>query len=109
MRRYVAENGGLTVEKYESTTPKTVLQERSTREIKDVSISGDKVIETLHSYMIGTLSKTPTENGGNACVVCGKHIDYDNRYICYDCFRTYGNDIIESMKQANKETEIKII
>lgn len=104
MRKYVDTSGGLSIEKKDNT-----VQAGNTKSILKTNIDAQKLIDTMQSYQLPTLSKTPTEKGGNDCEICGNHIDYDNRYICFECWKKYSNDFFDGIKQNLKGVEIKII
>lgn len=106
MRKYVDSSGGLSIEKKDNDLG---VEMPKTKSMLKTNIDAQKLVDTMQSYQLPTLSKTPNENGGNDCEICGSHIDYDNRYICFECWKKYNEDFFNGIKQKLKNVEIKII
>lgn len=106
MSRYVDRKGGLIVDKTESD--KTFISEpKSTSMNRSVVISGQDAIDTMQSYQSGNFSFLDSSSKG-ACLICGKQTAAKNRHICVDCWKENKDEIIDGLKTAVKDVELKI-
>ena len=106
MSRYVDRKGGLVVEKVEpEQTSAPPLKAPSAN--KSVVISGQDVIDTLQSYQTGNFSFLDSSEKG-VCLICGKQTAAKNRHICVDCWKENKDEIIDGLKTAVKDVELKI-
>lgn len=109
MARYKDPRGGLTVDK-ENTQRRNEKKESATMKQgkSNVYISAEKMMDTLYSYQQGQFTNNPTENGGSECVFCGEKTSYDNRHVCAECWKKYGKDIVDGIKNSVQDVDIHI-
>lgn len=105
MARYTDKNGGLVVDKIETT--ESTLVKKVNSEKKGSSISAANAIETMQSYQTGSFSVVDSSAKG-VCSFCGKQTAFKNRYVCVDCWKEYKNEIIDGLKTAVKDVELKL-
>lgn len=108
MNRYVDRRGGLSVEKTDKVEKQKVVDTVSTfSATAPVTITGDEAFETMLSYQTGNFAKTDSSEKG-VCKICGAKTAYKNRQICVDCWKKYNQEIVDGLKTAVKDVEIKI-
>lgn len=105
MRRYTDKNGGLVVEKVESTKTESV--QKNDTISKNVVLSAENALDTIQSYQTGSFSVVDSSAKG-VCVFCGKSTAFKNRHVCVDCWKQNKDEIIDGLKAAVKDVELKI-
>lgn len=105
MKRYTDKRGGLIVEKTEPID-KISVEKRSVIK-KEATISASDTIDTLQSYQTGNFSVLDSSEKG-ICVFCGNQTSFKNRHVCIDCWKENKNEIIDGLKTAVKDVELKI-
>lgn len=104
MKRYSDRTGGLVVEKTEPVAkPETV-----TANIKMNAISASDVIDTAISYQVSTFPNGASDDKQGVCLICGKKTAYSNRHFCVDCWKQYHSQMLDGIKNAVADVEIKI-
>lgn len=104
MKRYSDRTGGLVVEKTESVEKaKTV-----SNNVKTNPISASDVIDTAISYQVSTFPNGAADDKQGVCLICGKKTAYSNRHFCVDCWKQYHSQMLDGIKNAVADVEIKI-
>lgn len=106
LKRYVDKSGGLVVDKSEPVKLNNV-EDHLLTEIKSSTISAQDVIDTMQTYQTGNFSVLDSSAKG-VCVFCGKQTAAKNRHVCVDCWKQTKNEIIDGLKTAVKDVELKI-
>lgn len=113
MVKYVDPRGGLEVEKRESTNKTMLTNKKKTvnkiaKEEQKKALNAVQIVDTMESYQLAAISSTPTENGGATCLICGNKTAFDNRHICFDCWKKYKTDMFNAIKNAVEDVDIDI-
>lgn len=104
MKRYSDKSGGLIVEKTEPVEKPQIVSENV--EIKPVSATD--VIDTVISYQVSTFPNGAVNDKSGICLICGKKTAYSNRHFCVDCWKQYHSQMLDGIKNAVADVEIKI-
>lgn len=104
MRRYSDKNGGLVVEKTDVTDKSNVSNKKVST---TVSLSASEIIDTMQSYQTGNFSVLDSSSKG-VCAICGNQTAAKNRHICVECWKQNKDNIIDGLKTAVKDVELKI-
>lgn len=105
MRRYADKNGGLIVEKVDRVDTVKVTKSNSVK--KASYLSAANAIDTMQSYQTGNFSVVDSSAKG-VCAICGNTTAFKNRHVCVDCWKQYKDEIIDGLKTAVKDVELKI-
>ena len=111
MREKVIIDENLTIEKGETPQPNKAPQMRAMFATNGIEtkteVNANEVIDTLFSYL--TDGFEIKESGkGNKCLFCDYVTSYSNRHICPDCWKAKKRDILEALKEKNRNTKIKV-
>lgn len=104
MKRYSDRNGGLVVEKTEPVAKPKIAETN----IQTNSISASDVIDTAISYQVSTFPNGSADDKQGVCLICGKKTAYSNRHFCVDCWKQYHSQMLDGIKNAVADVEIKI-
>ena len=105
LRKYSDKNGGLIVEKTEPSDNISVAKQSLVR--NQSTISAADAIDTMQSYQTGNLSVLDSSEKGT-CAFCGNITAFKNRHVCLNCWKENSREIIDGLKTAVKDVEIKI-
>lgn len=107
MSRYTDKNGGLSVDKTSPAKTQNKVPEKN-EIVAGGKITGTEILETAQSYQLPQFTANPSEKGGSECRICGKKTSFDNRHVCVSCWTEYNKEMIDSLKSAVSNIEIKI-
>lgn len=93
------------VEKVESAKTESV--QKNDTISKNVVLSAEDAIDTMQSYQTGNFSFVDSSAKG-VCAFCGKQTAFKNRHVCVDCWKQNKDEIIDGLKSAVKDVELKI-
>lgn len=88
-------------------TTESTLVEKENVVKKDATLSAENAIDTMQSYQTGNFSFVDSSAKG-VCLICGKQTAAKNRHICVDCWKENKDEIIDGLKSAVKDVELKI-
>ena len=95
-------DGSVKVEKNRTNTNK-----KKEEPARKKTLKADEIIETAFSYQNSNfVSLEPGK--GNDCAICGKHIAYNNRTICADCWEKNWRKILNELKKGAETNIIEI-
>ena len=105
LRRYTDKSGGVVVEKYESGEVQDKTK-NSTASSSIPALSAVDVIDTMISYQIPTFTNGGVGDAGT-CLICGVSTAYSNRKVCVNCWKEHKDYILDSLKNAVRDIQIK--
>ena len=88
------------------TTESTLVEKKNVVK-KDATLSAKDAIDTMQSYQTGNFSFVDSSSKG-VCAFCGKQTAFKNRHVCVDCWKKYKDEIIDGLKTAVKDVELKL-
>lgn len=88
-------------------TTESTLVEKENVVKKDATLSAEDAIDTMQSYQTGNFSFVDSSAKG-VCAFCGKQTAFKNRHVCVDCWKKYKDEIIDGLKTAVKDVELKL-